>query len=116
MEKSDGNSSHLYVLQDMYRQYRETMLAYRAQGRGFTAEDRLRFIIWGPYMWRTVYLLNRLRQPCRISSSDEISALIEILERNSFANIEQVGLAARVGLKPTCAKHKTIQTEGSYYE
>ena len=45
-------------------------------------------------MWRTVYLLNRLREACA-ESSDEISALIETLERNSFANIEQVGLAAR---------------------
>ncbi|MCS7259680.1 MAG: type III-A CRISPR-associated protein Cas10/Csm1 [Anaerolineae bacterium] len=52
-------------------------------------------VLWGPWMWRTYYMLRRMAERHKDQSGREIKELAEQLKGENFRAIEWVGLAAR---------------------
>jgi CRISPR-associated protein Csm1 len=83
-------------LLDQYSLYADALEARRKTG-----DDVSRVGVpqtpWGPWMWRTVYLLTRMaeRMKRETLTQAEIKALRDNLWQNNFNNIEWIGLAAR---------------------
>lgn len=83
-------------LLEQYAAYAEAMKGRRLAGadvsRGGAPQTP-----WGPWMWRTVYLLSRMAERMKGEklTREEISALRDSLWKNDFGNIEWIGLAAR---------------------
>ncbi|MGC8879884.1 MAG: type III-A CRISPR-associated protein Cas10/Csm1 [Anaerolineae bacterium] len=51
--------------------------------------------LWGPWMWRTYYILRRMAERYKDQGSPEIKELAEHLKEDNFRAIEWMGLAAR---------------------
>ena len=83
-------------LLEQYDQYAAAVAAQRSAGADLSraGEPQTPF---GPWMWRTVYLLSRKaeRMSSEPQSKAQILALRDDLWRNGFGNIEWIGLAAR---------------------
>lgn len=92
-----GNRALLRILLDMHQQYINTrrQVLERFGGVNWSGQQQS---VWGPYMWRTLYLLRRLAErqgKSHPASSQKIMEIAQQLQQTSFQDVERVGLAAR---------------------
>jgi CRISPR-associated protein Csm1 len=52
-------------------------------------------VLWGPWMWRTYYMLRRMAKRYETQGGPEIKELADHLKEDNFRAIEWMGLAAR---------------------
>lgn len=83
-------------LVQLYDQYQEKFEERRQEGRDVT-KDGTPQALWGPWMWRGVYMLNRMAD--RLKQQPALQRQVDDLRRNleqeQFRNMDWIGLAAR---------------------
>ena len=97
---SDGETgvpkSLIRNLVQLYDQYQEAYTARQREGRDLTRSGTPQ-ALWGPWMWRGVYMLSRMAD--RLKRQPQVQRQVQELQRNleqeEFRNMGWIGLAAR---------------------
>ena len=81
-------------LTEFYAEYREERQKRRSVQVDSNWIDRPQ-IIWGRWMWRSVYTLKRLEERSKNQLKPQLRALREQMQQNNYQMIELLGVAAR---------------------
>ncbi|MBW7886060.1 MAG: type III-A CRISPR-associated protein Cas10/Csm1 [Caldilineaceae bacterium] len=93
-EGDEGGNAPKSVIRQLLQQYEHYSRVLRdrqKEGRDVNRQGQPQ-TVWGPWMWRTYYLLKRKAGK---DTRGEIGRLADRLEPSEFLNIEWIGLAAR---------------------
>ena len=86
-EGNGAGNALIRRLSSLYTQYAAEEEARRKAGRDVNWSGRPQ-ALWGPWMWRAVYTLSRLKHP-------DAPSLRQQLQEDEFRSMEWIGLAAR---------------------